>query len=120
MPEITDELFAEAAKAYCQELPGFPSDAAHGDLAADAVGLRATLSVAFAAGYAKASAVATTQWGIRRTGYKTVRMTSDTNARSLLRNWIVPGEMVMREVGPWEVVATNADLLAKRDGEVAR
>jgi hypothetical protein len=79
--------------------------------------LRAALAVAFAAGRASASEGAKTQWGIRHTGFKTVRITSDTNARSLLRNWVVPGEMVMREVGPWEVVATNADILARREGE---
>lgn len=116
MSEITEALFAEAVKAYCQELPGFPSDAVHSDLVGDAVGFRAALSVAFAAGVASVTVGAKTQWGIRRAGFKTVRITSDTNARSLLRNFVVPAEMVMREVGPWEVVATNADLLAKRDG----
>lgn len=77
------------------------------------------LSSAYKAGHAngheQAYYASKTQWGIRRAGRKTVRITSDANARSLLRDWIVPGEMVMREVGPWEVVATNADLLAKRE-----
>jgi hypothetical protein len=119
MSEVTDKLFAEAVKAYCQELPGFPSDAVHSDLVGDAAGFRAALSVAFAAGVASVTQGAKTQWGIRRTGFKSVRITSDTKARSLLRNFLVPGEMVMREVGPWEVVTTNADLLAQRDGGVA-
>lgn len=86
---------------------------------ADIQGVRDAIAHAYAAGRASASEGAKTQWGIRHTGFKTVRITSDTNARSLLRNWIVPGEMVMREVGPWEVVATNADILARREGEVS-
>lgn len=77
------------------------------------------LSMAYKAGYADGAAAAhyggQTQWGIRRAGRKTVRITSDTKARQLLRDWVVPGEMVMREVGPWEVAATNADLLARRE-----
>lgn len=78
------------------------------------------LSSAYKAGHADGNAAAyhggKTQWGVRRAGRKTVRPTSDTKARQLLRNWIVPGEMVAREVGPWEVVATNADVLARREG----
>lgn len=90
-----------------------------------AVGVLPThLSSAYKSGHAngheQAYYASKTQWGIRRAGFKSVRITSDTKARSLLRNFVVPAEMVMREVGPWEVVATNDDLLAKRDGEVVR
>ena len=75
----------------------------------------ATYMAGVADGHAEAYFGGTTQWGIRRAGRKSVRPTSEARARSLLRNWIVPGEMVRREVGPWEVAATNADLLARRE-----
>lgn len=119
MPEITDELFAAAVHAfYARRFPNGDHGAfvmlrLESELYAE--DFRAALSVAFAAGQASATVGAKTQWGIRRTGFKTVRITSDTNARSLLRNFVVPAEMVMREVGPWEVVATNVSLLSTRE-----
>lgn len=120
MSEITDKLFTEAVQAYCQELPGFPSDTVHADLIGDAVGFRAALSAAFAAGRESAfeGGEVSYDWATRWTesdGY--AHITSANSARAgaeqLARKrakqemrGVGPGEAVRRVqfVGPWVAV----------------
>lgn len=66
------------------------------------------LSSAYKAGHADGHAAAfyggKTQYGVRRVGFRSVRITSEQQGRSLLRNWAVPGELVTREISPWQPV----------------
>lgn len=108
MPEITDELFAEAAKAYCRALPGFPSDAVHADLSTDAVGLRAALSVAFAAGRESAYEGGEIEWRSGTSGLTWLTEPEDI-ARNRAKTWAKSGGFVeMRHVGPWTRVEVAA------------
>lgn len=65
--------------------------------------MRDALALVYEAGRAAPAEGSKTQWGIRRIGFKSVRVCTEQKARSLLRNWIVPGEIVTRHISPWEV-----------------
>lgn len=65
--------------------------------------MRDALALVYEAGRAAPAEGSKTQWGIRRIGFRSVRICSEQQARSLLRNWIVPGEIVTRHISPWEV-----------------
>jgi len=70
---------------------------------ADIQGVRDAIAHAYAAGRESAYAEGKVQWGLRTVGYKTVRIRSERTARSLLRGYVVPGELVSRPIGPWTV-----------------
>jgi hypothetical protein len=66
--------------------------------------LSSTYKAGHADGHTEAYYGGKTQYGIRRVGFRAVRITSEQQGRSLLRNWVMPGELVTREISPWQPV----------------
>lgn len=93
--------------------PGLPAevykqatDVFYRRTSADA-GLRAAIAHAYSAGINAGCDGGKVQWGVRRVGFRSVRVTSEQNGRWLLRQWVVPGELVTRHVSLWLPAATD-------------
>lgn len=117
-PSVPDELFEAAVRAfYARRFPN--GDRGDYMLRLDsemyAEDFRTALAVAFAAGQRAAHEGGKTEWGVRRVGFRSVRITSEQRGRSLLRNWAVPGELVTRRIGPWVRVPVDAAGTEVRD-----
>ena len=101
---VPDDVFEAGLRALHGASADTPSLELLLGMDAPIAGLRAALAVAYAAGQ-RASEGDKFQWGSRRDGYKTVRVTSEDGARSDARTQRGGGvEVLRRRLGPWELV----------------
>jgi hypothetical protein len=105
MSDLPDEVFSAAFAASVDA--SYEPEADRASIGMSRHAFRAALAVAYAAGRQCAHEGGKTQFGVRRVGYRSVRVTSEQNGRWLLRQWVVPGELVTRRISEWEVVETG-------------